>query len=1666
MHDFHPLTAEWFRGRFSAATTPQREAWSAIRSGRDVLVSAPTGSGKTLAAFLSCLDRLVAAGLAGRLDDQVEVVYVSPLKALSNDIGRNLETPLAEIEQLAFERGLAAPGIRTAVRTGDTPAWERQRMVRRPPHILVTTPESLFILLTAERSRAALRHATTVIVDEIHALADDKRGSHLALTLARLDDLVRKAGQPRPQRIGLSATVRPIEAVARFLQGKVAAAPGTETGADGPVPTPDAADAARRGGRNCATGSVAVIDSGHRRKLDLAVEVPRDELGVVATNEMWAEIYDRLAELVAAHRTTLIFVNNRRLCERVAHHLEERLGDEAVLAHHGSLSRRLRQRAESRLKDGRLRAVVATASLELGIDIGTVDLVCQIGSPRSIAVALQRIGRSGHHVDTPDGAHVPRGRLFATTRDELIECAALVHAIRQGRLDQLEIPDWPLDVLAQQIVAASAAETWPIDDLFALVRTAAPYAALPRAAFDAVVDMLSDGIATARGRSGAYLHRDRVNGTVRGRRGARIAAITGGGAIPDNADYRVVAEPDQTTVGTVDEDFAVESLAGDIFLLGTTSWRIRRVESGRLRVEDAHGAAPSLPFWRGEAPGRTPELSEEVSRLRERVAEMAAADEGAAEGQGHDLGRAEAWLVETCGLDRSGAEQAAAYVQAGAAALGAVPAQRRVVAERFFDEAGGMQLVVHAPFGSRINRAWGLALRKRFCRSFNFELQAAATDNGVLISLAEQHSFPLEVVFRFLNVDTVEEVLTQAMLPSPMFGARWRWNASRALAVLRFAGGRKVPPPIQRMRSDDLLASVFPDQAACPENLSGEVRIPDHPLVNETVRDCLHEAMDLDGLRAVLAGIESGAVRTLAVDTAEPSPFCHEILNANPYAFLDDAPLEERRARAVQMRRTLGAESGGIGALDPAAIETVAAECWPVVRDPDELHDALLTLVVLPPSPEWTVWFEALAASRRAGALTVGEARLWVPTERLGLLRALYPGAAVEPRLPDVGPPGPADRESAAAEVLRGWLESTGPVQASALADRLALPRPLVEAALARLEGEGQVLRGRFTLDAAGDAEGEWCNRRVLARIHRLTIGSLRREIEPVSTADFVRFLHRWQHLAPGTQLHGADGLLQVLKQLQGCEISGAALEREVIARRVASYDPELLDRLCLSGEVMWGRLSPHPAFESPAAVRSAPPPRGSDGAAGRRAGWTADERGRTSGERATDSARGRTAGARGRTSGERATNSAPATSGARGPTSGERATDSAPATDSARDRTSGARSRTAGARPARVRPTRAAPVTLFLRDDADWLLAAAGRGRNGAPDAALSHPAREVREVLSSRGASFLPDLVRATGRLPSEVEDGLWELVAAGLVSADGYDNLRALVDPKRRRGEGRGRAARPRHAAGRWALLDTSCADPASPGPGAPEAGHEARFGPPAPEADDEARRRAGGADRFGPTVPEADDRARRREGRAVRFGPAAPGTDDEARRREGPAARFGPPGPRTDDEAHSREGRANRFGSPTLAGDDEARRRRDEHVARFAGQLLDRWGVVCRDLAARETLAPPWRDLLGALRRMEARGEIRGGRFVAGVVGEQFARPEAVELLRVVRRDDAPAGPLRVSAADPLNLTGVLLPGPRVSALSGGTVDLLAAAEDEPPAAAEDELPAAAEAVRTA
>jgi ATP-dependent helicase Lhr and Lhr-like helicase len=1325
---FDPLVAEWFANRFGHPTEPQIEGWRQIQSGRNVLISAPTGSGKTLAAFLICLDRLIRAARTNSLPQETQVVYVSPLKALSNDIHRNLEAPLAEIAELAKLRGVQLAPIRTAVRTGDTPASERQRMRKEAPHILVTTPESLFILLTAEKSREMLRTVRTVIVDEIHAVADDKRGSHLALTLARLNAVA----QSVPQRIGLSATVRPIEEIAAYL------APETR-----------------------------IVDVGHRREMGLAIEVPNDELGAVATSEMWEEIYDRLAAHILQERTTLVFVNTRRLSERVAHALAERLGPNAVLPHHGSLSRTMRHDAESRLKNGELRAVVATASLELGIDIGTVDLAIQIGSPRSIAVTLQRVGRSGHWV----GAK-PRGIFFPTSRDELIECAAIIFAIRNGDLERIEIPQNALDILAQQIVAETSCESWDENALYDLIRTAHPYRNLSHADFESVVAMMSEGIATARGRSGALLHRDQVNHRLRGRRGAKLAAITSGGAIPDSAAYAVIVEPEGKLVGTLDEDFAVESLTGDVFLLGTHSWRIRHVGQGQVRVEDAHGAKPSLPFWLGEAPGRSTELSAAVSTFREKLIEN----------------------PEECGafLDDAGLRQAVAYVRAGVASLGVLPSVHTVVAERFFDESGGMQLLLHAPFGSRINRAWGLALRKRFCRTFNFELQAAATDNGIVISLSEQHAFPLETVFEFLRASTVEDVLREALLAAPMFTVRWRWNASRALTILRFRGGTKVPAPIQRMRADDLLASVFPDQVACAENLTGPIRIPDHPLVNETINNCLHEAMDVEGLKHVLMGLESGEIRRVAIENAAPSVFSHEILNANPYAYLDDAPLEERRARAVQLRSTTRTDVAE-GILDSAAIDEITNQVWPDPRDSDELHDALLTFITGPAIPEWRNWFAELIEAGRAFAIQRGARELWVATER-------------------------RDSIDDTLATVRGWMECLGPITAIDLADRLALDVNDVRIALGTLESQGQVFQGHYR-NKSGE-EIEWCNRRILARIHHLTLGRLRREIAPVTAAQFHQFLLRWQHVSAGTQLHGADGLLQIVRQLQGFEIPAAAWEESVLKRRIAEYTPENLDDLCLSGEVAWARLSPHPAL--------------------------------------LDAER-------------------------------------------------------------HVRPTRIAPISFFAREDADWLIDPAF---GLVETVGLSHPAREVYDALSARGASFFADLVRETKRLPSEVEDALWELTAGGLVTADGFEKLRALIDPKRRRGEGRGNRNRPRHAAGRWALVIRS---------------------------------------------------------------------------------------------------------SIVIAPDDRTKR--------FAEQLLLRWGVLFRDLLARESVSPPWRDLLPILRRMEAQGEIRGGRFVQGFTGEQFARPEAIDLLRAVRRaqndgDEA----VEVSPADPLNLVGIILPGARVSALS--------------------------------
>ena len=1423
---FHPIVERWFEKRFQAPTPAQARAWRPIADGRDVLVAAPTGSGKTLAAFLACIDRLVRASCDGGLEDATFVLYISPLKALSNDIRKNLEEPLAELREAAREAGASGSmdGIRAEVRTGDTPAKERRKAAQKPPHVLVTTPESAFILLTSESGRKSLAKVRTVIVDELHAVTGDKRGAHLALSLERLDDLVMGSGGPRPQRIGLSATVRPIETAARLLVGTRRELP-------------------------------EIIDVGLLRELDLAIETPKDELGPVCTNEQWAEVYDRVAELAKASRGVLVFVNTRRLAERVALHLGERLGEDLVAAHHGSLSRARRFATEKRLKAGELRVVVATASLELGIDIGNIDLVCLIGSPRRVSTALQRIGRSGHAFGGS-----PKGHLFPLTRDQLIECAAIVRAVRKGVMDAIAYREAPLDVLSQQIVAACACEDRAEDGLFDLVRGAAPYAELSRHEFDQVVSMLSEGISTRRGRSGALVHRDGVNKRLRGRRGARLAALTSGGAIPDIASYDVRILADGVKVGSLDEDFAIDSGAGDVFLLGTTSWRIKRVESGTVWVEDARGAAPTVPFWFGEAPARSEELSREVGDLREAIAGRL--------GSGEDPAP---WLMKECALDLRGATLARDYIAAAKAALGAVPTTTTIVAERFFDESGGMQLIIHAPFGGRINRAWGMALRKRFCRQFDFELQAAATDDGVLLSLSPHHSFPLETIFEMLHPDIIGELLEQASLQAPVFRTRWRWNLTRSLALLRFAKGRRVPAPLLRMRADDLLSAVFPEQQGCQDNhgLMAKIEVPDHPLVRETVRDCLVEPADAAGLREVLRAMKGGGIAMVARETPEPSVLSHEILNANPYAFLDDAPLEERRARAVAIRRGLPAEIvERIGGLDAEAIAGVVAEAQPDIRNADELHDMLLDLVALPEHEGFVVFglgghFDELVRTGRAARIPRGGSlsAAWVTTERRAMAEAIWPADAS--RSPD--------REAALVPLIRARLAITGPVTSAALARVLGVDEADVNIALGRVEADGGVLRGRFS-PALPPGAVEWCDRRLLARIHRRTVDTLRRAIEPVSPSDLMRFLFAWQGLAEGASLHGRAGLLKAIDQLQGFELAAGAWESDVLPARVAKYDPAWLDALCLSGEVVWGRLAPRDATKA---------------------------------------------------------------------------------------------------------PPRSAPVTLARRRDLAWLLAPRDHGdyREGAPpppppEADLSPPAASILASLTAAGASFFDDIVRMTGLPLAEVEDGIWELVAAGKVTGDGFAGLRALLVPPSKRvmsrrvhGDRYGFAA-PLAVTGRWSLLRV----PPLPPPSA--------AGAPAPD---------------------------------------------------------------------------------NLSA-----------IEPLARQYLARYGVVLREIFAREASPPAWRDLLRVYRRLEARGEIRGGRFVAGLVGEQFALPEALDALRAIHRAPRRGDIVRLSACDPLNLAGILTPGPRVPAMTTGVVifrDGIPLSDEEarviaPPAAARKATPSRA------
>ena len=1536
----HPVVQEWFLTKFGSPTEPQIAGWPSILKGDATLISAPTGSGKTLAAFLVCIDTLLRKALEGRLSQQTEVIYVSPLKALSNDVQKNLDGPLAEIQQLAMQRGYLCPEIRTGVRTGDTLQKERTAMLKHPPHILVTTPESLYILLTAGKSRQNLTRVHTVIVDEIHAIADDKRGAHLALSLERLDALV--CGENRlspgafvtglakaPQRIGLSATQNPIELVANFLVGVNSGCPIHD---DGSIVGMNGVAQCQAGSRKAAT----IIQVGQRRTLDLAIEVPSAELSSITSIAMWEEVYDKLAAFAQQHRSTLVFVNTRKLVEKISFELSARLGDDAVAAHHGSLSRIMRLDAEQRLKNGECKILIATASLELGIDIGTVDLVCQIATTRAVAVAMQRVGRAGHW----RGA-IPKGRFFAMTRDDLMEQAALLRKMVAGELDRLEVPEAPIDVLMQQIVAMCGAESWEEHALYEVLRRAWPYRNLTREHYEELLALLHNGIESSRGRYGAYLLRDRVQGHLHARRGARAIAISNGGAIPDTSLFAVMLQPENVQIATLDEHFAVDSSPGDVVLLGNTSWRIQRIDpAGKVLVEDAHGAPPSIPFWEGEAPQRTGVLSDGVGDLRHEIDQrtrnikpstllatplgapsFAASSQRVGSTMPEDddesslptepqqqLADAIAFLKRECFVCDSAALQLITYIVSGRAVLGAVPTKTTIIAERFFDEGGGQQLILHAPFGGRINKAWGLALRKRFCRGFNFELQAAATDNGINISLAEQHSFPLADVFHFLTERTAKDLLEQASIPSPLFKNRWRWAAGRSLQLLRMSKGKRIAPQIQRTRSDDLLASVFPHASACPETMTGDIEIPDHPLVREVMKDTLTEAMDIDGLIEILRAIDSGAIQCIAVDTPVPSQFAHELINAMPYAFLDDEDAAARRTRAVSLRKSLpDSVADGAGRLDQAAIDTVRQQLRPDIRDEHELHDLLLQLVALPmafleveaagksrATQHWPLFFERLATQGRAHLIDIDSTPAWIATERLAEALLLWPTIIIpkdavvttSPKLPTVlagTEERPAQtispRDAATTALTQGWLQILGPTTSANLALLTHLhPRSIHQSMLA-MEMQGLAMRGVFEHPKPADDEPhaiEWCERRILQRIHRLTLGTLRKQVEPVTPVIFMRWLFDWHHLTPETQLTGEEGVLAAIEQLEGFEAPAAEWERTILPARVANYDPRWLDNLCLAGVIGWGRISPHPAWLS-----------------------------------TTDATA-----------------------------------------------------------PRRVIPTTAAPITFFLRESAEWLHHAleAKCVDEQVLTQSLSPEAQQLRTLLAEKGAAFTADLQRLSSLTKLQTPTALWELATAGLASADGFDQLRAMMDPRRKSAAVaqtatvslRKRAAA-RTTAGRWSLL----CDPMS-----------------------------------------------NKEIVILR------GAKDPLLDGGGKA---------------SKESTAIAAAKVTAAALDA-----------HARILLCRYGVLFRELLARESNAPKWRDLLPILRRLEARGEIRGGRFVSGAFGEQFALPEVIEQLRAARREASvrtTETPITVAAADALNLAGILVPGERVSAIPGRTVQFL-------------------------
>jgi ATP-dependent Lhr-like helicase len=1657
--DFHPASRAWFEERFGQATKAQADAWPQIRAGRHTLIAAPTGSGKTLAAFYAAIDMLLQRGLNGELSEGVQILYVSPLKALSNDIQKNLEQPLNGIAEQLHLQGFAPVDIRIAVRTGDTPPSERARMAKKPPHILVTTPESFYLLLTSASGRAMLSTVRSLVVDEIHALLGDKRGSHLALSMERLQHLIssqssghaKGQGSRTLQRIGLSATQKPIDLVANYLVGNSTGQSECDSGPLVEVKIEGEIEGEGAGSR-WPKADCAIVDSGFRRELDIRIEVPKSPLSALMSNDVWDELYGRLVELIESHDTTLVFVNTRRLSERLALALAERLGDDVVCSHHGSMSKDHRHNAEQRLKAGSLKVLVATASMELGIDVGSVDLVVQFSSPKSIATFLQRVGRSGHSING-----TPKGILFPLTRDDLIEASALVHSIRRGQLDAIVMPEKPLDILAQQIVAEVSAQvhdrgrdgnvsvtepgqkatrrdkskklsapdtpeddlwvqsaddfgdapankqpankqpskeifqplatalaamrtsgsaklsssakpaptpaspevrkaalaaaraglrgaepepasvksdvyqkeageteeaeeaektesfepmtpldSWCIDELYALVIKAFPFRELTKEEFEETLRMVADGYTSRRGRRGAHLHYDAINRRLRPRRGANLIALTNGGAIPDMFDYQVVLDPEDTVVGSLNEDFALDSMAGDVFTLGTHAWQILRVDGLKVRVRDAQGMNPTVPFWFGEGPGRTVELSQSVSHFRQKIGDLILDESADAAMQ---------WCISAVGLPHSAASQVVEYLHAGMAALGAMPTRDTIIMERFFDEVGDMHVVIHSPFGSRINRGWGLALRKRFCKSFNFELQAAANEDSIVISLGSVHSFPLDEVFRYLQTTTVRDVLVQALLDSPMFEVRWRWNATRSLAIQRNRSGKRVPPQFQRMDAEDLIAHVFPDQIACAENLTGRRDVPTHPLVDQTIHDCLTEAMDIDALIELVGKIEREELTLIAKDLREPSPFAQEIINARPYAFLDDAPAEERRTNAIRNRSWADpAEARDYSLLDASAIARVREEAWPLVHNAEELHDALQTLGYIT-ATEFAdngseKWRERLVLEGRLHQLVQHPQELLFATEDLPKFRALFPECCAQFDTPSFLEGVCYEPEEALRDLVRSRLEGLGPVTAQRLADEVALPCVKIDAALLALEVEGFVFQGKFTprSEQAGDGPVEWCERRLLQRIHRYTIDSHRKAIKPVSLQVYTQFLFDEHGLQPvrdddetpsssaEPSLDGQTQLQRSLAMLDGISAPAASWEADLYPTRVSDYDPNWLDVLCISGRVTWGR------YVQPSASQRALH-KGSSG------------------------------------------------------------------------------------------PVKTTPIAIMSRANLDiWQAMARAQlkeadeglgktrvGQDAPSGKTFSSTAQRIEADLLTNGASFFDQIQSRSGLLKAQLEEGLAELVGAGRLSSDSFTGLRALLTPAAKKQGAHRRRGRSAmfgvEEAGRWSLLETFAPRPAD-------------------------------------TATTDEPATARTE------------TDAENTRRSSATP------------AIIRQPRASRPNSVRSGWDVLD----DDQLERLISIYLNRWGVLFRSIIERELLAPPWRVLLRALRRMELRGTVRGGRFIAGVGGEQFAFQEAVDGLRSMAKEVAAAKPRyhSLAASDPLNLLNLILPRRKLAKLLNNRV----------------------------